>query len=175
MTVVVGPEVTPDPAPRPGDLSRVAMRRAVQVGVDVAPGDHRGHLGYGRRIEQRGQEYGFIQVALNLGRQPDCQDRLAKLAGQGAFGPLLFGSVILLFMVVPIMLYVFFVTLVRKNWKEHDDEAMTLEEIQGVLEELGSRLVIGKLASSSPATALSDSSAAATVEPSDRRPNNSSP
>ena len=40
------------------------------------------------------------------------------------------------FMVLPIMLYVFFVTLVRKNWREHDEEAMQAETEQGLRDQL---------------------------------------
>jgi len=39
-------------------------------------------------------------------------------------------------MLLPIMLYVFFVTLVRRNWKEHDEEAMQAEAEQGLRDQL---------------------------------------
>jgi hypothetical protein len=40
------------------------------------------------------------------------------------------------FMLMPIVLYVFFVSMVKKNWKEHDDEAMKLEAEQGLRDQL---------------------------------------
>jgi Fe-S-cluster-containing dehydrogenase component len=39
-------------------------------------------------------------------------------------------------MLFPIALYAFFVTLVRKNWKEHDKEAMQAETEQGLRDQL---------------------------------------
>ena len=40
------------------------------------------------------------------------------------------------FLLLPIVLYVFFVSLVKKNWKEHDEEAMKIEAEQGLRDQL---------------------------------------
>jgi formate dehydrogenase beta subunit len=40
------------------------------------------------------------------------------------------------FLVLPIVLYVFFVTLVRRNWKVHDEQAMRVEAERGLRDQI---------------------------------------